>query len=61
VCFPKGIFYVAKIVSGKDEQGDLEVPYLRKSLKFEELVLPNVPDISSVNESDINQILPLPL
>jgi hypothetical protein len=63
VRFPKAVFYVAKIVSGKDEQGDSEVSYLRKSLTFEGFVSPNVPDIASVNESDIAWVLlqPLPI
>jgi hypothetical protein len=61
VCFPKGVLSVAKIVYGKDEQGDFEVSYLRKSLNFEGFILPNVPDIASINESDIAQILPQPL
>jgi hypothetical protein len=58
VRFPKGVLYVTKIVSGKDEQGDFEVSYQRKSLSFEGPVLPNVPDIASVNESGIAQIAP---
>jgi hypothetical protein len=61
VHFAKGVFYVAKIVSGRDVHGGFELFYLWKSLNFEGVVLPNVLGIASVNESGIAHSLPQPL
>lgn len=61
MCFPKSVFYAAKIVSRRNEQGDFGVSYSRKNLSFEELVMPHVPDIASANEPDVAQTPPQPL
>jgi hypothetical protein len=48
---------VAKLVSGKDEQGDFKMYYIWKSLILKDLCCLMF-QIFLVNESDIAQILP---
>jgi hypothetical protein len=38
VYFPEGVFYLAKTVSGKDEQSSFEMSYLRKRLNFDRFI-----------------------
>lgn len=53
------IFYVAKVISPKDQNGDIEVSFLRKSVKYEGyFCFPNVQDISFIAISDVKMILP---
>lgn len=60
VKFP-GKFYAGKILTPEDEDGDLEISYLRNSIQVEgKFVLPPVPDLKSVNIKDISMILPRP-
>lgn len=59
VRFPKSIFYIGKIMVGKDKGDEFEISYLRKSRKC--FVWPNVADIATVHLSDIVQILPKPI
>ena len=54
-------FCVGKIIGDEDEDGDLEISYLRESAKVDELfVMPNIPDLASVHISEIKVILPAP-
>lgn len=57
------MFYVGKIIKNMDSDGDLEISYLRKSNKKSEaykFVLPDIPDLASVNIADIKVLLPPP-
>lgn len=58
----KTVFYVGKIIKNKDEDGDLEISYMRKYKNFTtcKFVLPNIPDLASVNLNDIKALLPPP-
>lgn len=58
----KNVFYVGKIIKNKDENEDLEVSFLKKHKKSTtcKFVLPNIPDLASVNLQDIKAILPSP-
>jgi hypothetical protein len=56
------VFYVGKILKQKDEDGDFEISYLRKSVKDpSKFMFPVEPDIASVAETDITIVLPQPL
>lgn len=58
---PELKYYVGKVIGEKDHEGDLEVSYLRRSLKCEtKFVMPNIPDLNSVSINDIKMILPKP-
>nr|CAD7434273.1 unnamed protein product [Timema monikensis] len=58
----KLVFYVGKIIKQKDEDGDFEISYLRKSVKDpRKFMFPVEPDIASVAETDITMVLPQPL
>lgn len=57
--FVNNIFYVGKIISEKDEENDFVVSYLRKNEKSG-FKWPIVPDLASVNLTDIVMILPNP-
>lgn len=55
------IFYIGQVVEAKDEENDVEINFLRKSLKDERhFVFPVVPDMASVSLDDIKMILPKP-
>lgn len=57
----KNIFFVGIVTGLKDDEGDYEVTFLRKSSKIlDKFVYPTVPDICSVNEASIKMILPTP-
>lgn len=54
-------YYVGKILKEKDDEGDLQISYLRKSQKVAtKYVLPQVPDLQSVHINDIKLLLPKP-
>jgi hypothetical protein len=53
---------MGKIINQKDEDGDFEISYLKKSVKDpSRCVFPVEPDIASVAETDIAIVLPQPL
>jgi hypothetical protein len=53
---------MGKITNQKDEDGDFEISYLKKSVKDpSKLVFPVQPDIASVAETDITTVLPQPV
>lgn len=53
------VFYVAEVVQEMDDDGDVEVRYLRVSRKVQDaFVYPQVPDVASVPRKDIKSILP---
>lgn len=54
------VYYVGKIVKDCDDEGDLEVSYLRKAGDEGRFTLPPIPDIHGVHLSDIKVILPKP-
>nr|CAD7428557.1 unnamed protein product [Timema monikensis] len=57
----KLVFYVGKIIKQKDEDGDFEISYLRKSVKDpRKFMFPVEPDIASVAETDITMNPPIP-
>lgn len=57
----KNVYYVAKVLSEEDEDGDLEVRYLRKSSKLvDTFVYPNVEDTSPCSIDLIRAKLPHP-
>jgi len=63
VCFLKKnlIYFVGKIIKDKTNDGDLQISYMRKKPGFPtRFVFPNVPDIHSIQLSDIKAILPKP-
>lgn len=61
VRFPNDVFYVAKVLTHQDNDGDYDVSYLRKSNKVKGFIMPNIPDLATVNISDIMMLLPTPL
>ncbi|CAA3019261.1 Hypothetical predicted protein [Olea europaea subsp. europaea] len=55
------LFYVAKVIKELDDDGDLEISYLRKSNKTRgKFVIPNVPEMCSIPLADVRMILPPP-
>lgn len=54
-------YYVGKIIKDVDEDGDLEISYLRVSANtINSFVMPNVPDMNSIPLCDVKAILPRP-
>lgn len=54
-------FYAAKVLKEEDKEGDLEVSYLRRSVRIKDkFSLPDIPDLKSVHKSDVKLILPKP-
>jgi hypothetical protein len=50
---------MGKIINQKDEDGDFEISYLKKSVKDpSRFVFPVEPDIAPVGETDITTVLP---
>lgn len=61
VSFPGNVYYIGKIISDIDNDGDFVISYLRKSEKYGGcFIYPNNPDIHSVNQKDIVITLPAP-
>ncbi|KAJ8951913.1 hypothetical protein NQ314_007632 [Rhamnusium bicolor] len=59
--FPNKVFYIGKLLSDMDEEGEYQISYMRKSEKLGGcFVFPNVADEHSVNSRDIEFILPEP-
>lgn len=57
----RDIFYIAKVISSKDKNDDIEVSFLRKCVKNEGYFsFPNVSDIALIPVSDIKMLLPTP-
>lgn len=57
----KAVFYIGQVAKEKDIENDVEVNFLRKSLKDDShFVFPVVPDVASVSLDDIKMILPMP-
>ncbi|KAE8750937.1 hypothetical protein FOCC_FOCC002365 [Frankliniella occidentalis] len=55
-------YYVGKVLSAKDAEGDLEVSYYRQSGKtLYKFSLPNIPDLKSVHIDDVIAVLPKPI
>lgn len=55
------VFYIGQVAKEKDLENDIEINFLRKSLKDERhFVFPVVPDVASVSLDDIKMILPTP-
>ena len=54
-------YYVGQITHPKDEDGAFEVVYLHKKRHVAEFFFPEIPDIASVHEDDINPMLPAPI
>ena len=60
--FQPGIFYVAKVLAEEDEDGDIEVSFLRKSLKLaDSFVYPQVEDTDFLANSLVRAVLPAPM
>ncbi|GBM03452.1 hypothetical protein AVEN_265486-1 [Araneus ventricosus] len=58
----KAIFYIVKVIEGKDCDGDFVVSFLMKRNKIVgKFVQPNVRDVASVPEKYIKMILPQPV
>lgn len=53
-------YFVGKILKEEDNDGDLEISYLKKTNYDKRFVQPSVPDIHSVNILEIKMILPKP-
>ena len=51
-------YYVGQITQPKDEDGDFEIVYLLKKHRVAEFFFPDIPDIASLHEDDINPMLP---
>ena len=47
-------YYVGQITQPKDEDRDFEIVYLHKKRHVAEFFYPEIPDIASVHEDDIN-------
>ena len=47
-------YYVGQITQPKDEDRDFEIVYLHKKCHVAEFFFPEIPDIASVHEDDIN-------
>ena len=59
VVFPtKGnVHYIGKVIKDVDGDGDLEVSFYRLSSKTQDrFVLPNVPDLCSVNIDNVKKV-----
>lgn len=59
----KLVFYVGKIIKNIDDDGALEISFLKKKYKKSEpckFVLPDIPDLASININDIKVLLPPP-
>lgn len=57
----KKCYYIGKVLKERDGEGDIEVMFLRRSVKQTNLFyFPDVEDVSSVRECDIRAILPTP-
>ncbi|KAF5299856.1 hypothetical protein FQA39_LY11393 [Lamprigera yunnana] len=55
------VFYVEKVLKLEKDTNDIEVNFLRKSVKFEgHFIFPPIPDITTVPVEDIKFILPPP-
>ena len=59
--FKNHVYYVAKLLSAEDDDGDLEVSYLRMSIKMtDSFIFPHVEDKSSVGFELIRAKFPNP-
>ena len=54
-------YYEGQITQPKDEDRDFEIVYLLKKRHVAEFFFPEIPDIASVHEDDINPMLPAPI
>ena len=60
--FQPGIFYVAQVLAEEDKDGDIEVSFLRKSLKLaDSFVYPQVEDTDFLANSLVRAVLPAPM